>query len=132
MQKGALYFAVCLSGLMCTPATGGENQSSLTTSGNSASRYEIIQSELAARNTFRVDKFCGAVAELVVDEAGINHWQNMPIETQPACQNDGHPHYQLFTSGLAARFTFLMNTSTGRTWQLVVDDKQNRSWELLQ
>jgi hypothetical protein len=36
----------------------------------------------------------------------------------PKCTPDGKVRYQLFTSGLAARHTFLMNTENGRTWQV--------------
>jgi hypothetical protein len=36
----------------------------------------------------------------------------------PKCNADGKVRYQLFTSGLAARHTLLMNTDTGKTWQI--------------
>ena len=122
---------ICSLALVALPALAADNQSPVSTTGNSSDRYEIIQSELAAKNTFRVDRFCGSVSELVVDDQGLNHWQNMPIDAKPACMADCRPHYQLFTSGLAIKFSFLMNTASGMTWLLVVDDKSVRSWELM-
>lgn len=34
----------------------------------------------------------------------------------PKCPNDGKIRYQVFSSGLAARHTFLMNTENGKSW----------------
>ena len=35
-----------------------------------------------------------------------------------------HPRFQLFTSGVAARYTFLIDTETGKTWVLVTGKKK--------
>jgi hypothetical protein len=82
-------------------------------------RYEIVQSELAAKWTFRLDRFCGAVSQLVSTNDGGTAWERMPIEKPPSCVGVSKPHFQLFSSSLAARHTFLMDTTTGRTWLLV-------------
>jgi hypothetical protein len=37
---------------------------------------------------------------------------------------DGNTHYQLFSSSLAARHTFLMNADSGASWILV--SRKNR------
>src|SRR5438876_491374 len=83
--------------------------------------FEIVQSELAAKVTLRINKFTGDVYQIVKAENGGGlSWQKMPRQfhegdkAQPAKVN-----YQLFTSGLAVKFTFLMNVQTGATWQLV-------------
>jgi len=81
-------------------------------------RYRIVQSTLAAKWTFRLDMRTGHVAQLVqVTKEGDLTWEDMPIAGLPPAADNGE-HYQLFTSGIAAKFTFLMNTDTGKTWQL--------------
>ena len=84
----------------------------------SLSRYEIVQSTLAARWTFRLDKVCGNVGLLVSSSSDGVTWEPMLVVDQPACVPDAKIRYQLFTSGLAARHTFLINTDTGKSWQI--------------
>ena len=81
-------------------------------------RFEIVQSTLAAKWTFRVDKSCGIISQLVITKSDGTAWQPMPVIGLPKCPNDGEIRYQLFSSGLAARHTFLMNTDTGKSWQM--------------
>jgi hypothetical protein len=81
-------------------------------------RFEIVQSHLAAKWTFRLDRICGSVSQLVGTRNNGTAWEMMLIEKLPTCTNDGKTHYQLFSSSLAARHTFLMNTDTGISWVL--------------
>ena len=101
------------------------NIHSSTTLG-SQSRYEIVQSTLAARWTFRLDKVCGNIGQLVTTKNDGVTWQSMLIVGLPKCQSDSKIRYQLFTSGLAARHTFLLNTENGKTWQIrTIKDNQD-------
>ena len=63
-------------------------------------------------------------------------WEAMPIEKLPQCAKDGMSHYQLFSSSIAARHTFLMNTDTGVTWLLTTvvgrDKSEFSQWELFE
>jgi hypothetical protein len=45
-------------------------------------------------------------------------WENMDVIRLPQCLVDEKPRYQLFSSALAARHTFLINLDNGRTWIL--------------
>jgi hypothetical protein len=100
-----------------------------TTAIGPNSRYEIVQSTLAARWTFRLDKVCGNISQLVLNKDEELVWQAMPILGQPRCTADGKIRYQIFTSGLAARHTFLINTDLGKTWQLQgVKDKDGNEF----
>ena len=85
-----------------------------------SARYEIVQSQLAARWTFRLDRVCGQVAIMVrVNDKGDDlAWDGMEVIGSPKCVVDGKIRYQLFTSGLAVRHTMLMNTDNGKTWML--------------
>jgi hypothetical protein len=94
------------------------------------SRYEIVQSTLAARWTFKVDRVCGTIRQLVITKTDELTWEMMAILELPKCVADGKIRYQVFSSGLAARHTFLINTDTGKTWQ-IKSTKDTQGNELL-
>ena len=88
------------------------------------SRFELIQSTLAAKHTFLIDKFNGECSVIRNDpELGL-FW--VKILKRPHSLdiiiNKNKVNYQLFTSGLAAKHTFLINVDTGASWRLVQDD----------
>lgn len=100
------------------------------------SRYELIQSQVAAKITLRLDKFTGEVFQLAesldLTESGYPSlvWQRMKRDPHP----DDTPvpdrvNYQIFTSGLGVRFTFLINVNSGAVWQLVEDRERVLSWQ---
>lgn len=82
-------------------------------------RFEIVQSELAAKLTFRLDRFTGHIAQLVRTATDENAWEDMQVVGLPPITQATRPRFQIFTSGLAARFTFLFDTDTGKTWVVV-------------
>ena len=89
-------------------------------------RYEIVASDIVARLTFKVDKYTGEVYQLVQDSDGQLLWEIMyKLEGCADVQKEGQINYQLFTSGKAVRYTFLMNINTGTTWVLS-EDTSNR------
>lgn len=97
------------------------------------SRYEIIISELALRNTFRLDKYNGDVYVMVVTSDNDYRWKLMykdvatNIKEKENCAN-----YQIVMSGLATKATYLINVHTGTTWILYQDTKtEERFWGLL-
>jgi hypothetical protein len=67
-------FALIVSAILFFPSStwAAENQSSVSTSLGSNARYQIVQSELVARVTFRVDRVCGAVSQIVANERDEN------------------------------------------------------------
>ena len=81
------------------------------------SRCQIIQSEPAARITLKIDKYTGHVFQLVRGSKGLS-WQLIMAEKHP--EDNATPNqvnYQVFTSGLAVRMTYLLNVNTGATWR---------------
>ena len=97
----------------------------------SDSRYEIVQSELGARYTFKIDKYTGYVKQLVKSDDDSVTWQSIILidSSKTEDQQNNKVNYQIFTSGLGARFTFLINIKTGDTWQLTeVDDMGYLYW----
>jgi hypothetical protein len=84
----------------------------------SDARFAIVQSELAAKWTFRLDRVTGHVAQLVHTKEGDSAWEDMKVIDIRPTANSSRAHYQIFTSGLAAKWTLLIDTESGRTWQL--------------
>ncbi|MBQ7942173.1 MAG: hypothetical protein IJ328_07205 [Muribaculaceae bacterium] len=83
-------------------------------------RYEIVQSNIARRYTFKIDKYRGIVYQLVQTEADGFAWQEVPVlmrdfdEIKPDTVN-----YHIFMGGTAVKDCFLINIHTGITWVLV-------------
>lgn len=124
-----LSLVVISVGLVCGSASAQANQSPQSTEAPNDSRFEVIQSELAARWTFRLDKQCGRVAQLVSTELGGVAWQEMMVLNLPDCDLLGRLRYQIFTSGLAARHTFLIDTQSGRSWILTENSDSEPIWD---
>lgn len=95
--------------------TSDVHQATTTPEG---ARFQIVQSELAAKWTFILDRFTGRVFQLVTNESGDFVWQAMEVQGRDKTIRPIHARFQIFTSGVAARFTFLVDTNTGDTWQL--------------
>jgi hypothetical protein len=94
------------------------------TTSPSDARFEILQSQLAAKWTFRLDRFTGRIAQLVRTIDDDNAWQEMEVEQLPAISTPSRPRFQLFTSGLAARHTFLIDTLSGQSWTVVTGKRK--------
>ena len=96
------------------------------TTTNPGSRFELIQSPLAAKWTFRLDRFTGRVWQLVKTKDDDSTWEDMPVIGLPKLQSATRARFQLFTSGLAARHTFLLDSDTGKTWIVVTGKGKNK------
>ena len=88
-------------------------------------RFEIIQSELAAKWTFRLDRYTGRVAQLVLTKDNADAWEPMEVVGLPSVPTPTRARFQLFTSGLAAKHTFLIDTDTGQSWVIVSAKRTN-------
>jgi hypothetical protein len=123
MPRAALYLAGLV---LCGNVIAAQQISDFhqMTASPSNARFQIVQSELAAKWTFRLDRFTGQVDQLVRTKQGDNAWESMPVQALPAVLSPAKAHFQLFTSGLAARHTFLLDTETGKTWVLATTVKK--------
>jgi hypothetical protein len=94
-------------------------------------RYEIIGSQLVVRDTFRLDRVCGKVDQLVKTKSGDLTWEAMPVEKLPSCVNDGKPHFHIYLSSITAKNSLLINTDNGSTWVLMkvkTDSEETLEW----
>lgn len=97
-------------------------------------RYEFIQSPIAAKATFKFDRFTGDTYQIVRREDSTLTWQTIHREIHPKDngQIKNKVNYQLFLSGLSMRFTYLMNIRSGAVWQLVKTPADDYLWELIE
>jgi hypothetical protein len=93
-------------------------------------RFEIIQSSFVAKLTLRLDRFTGAVDQLMTRPDSTIGWEPIVRRSHrdPDTQVAGRANYQIFTSGLAIRYTFLINVTSGATWELVEDRTSGWFW----
>lgn len=103
----------------------GQSVSTSQTGG----RFEIIQSPIARRLTFRLDKYTGEVYQLVKKKNDEYCWDNVKIYDQENVDSDNYNNteitYLLYMGGKAVSDCFLINIKTGDTWQLIHDDEMN-------
>ena len=88
------------------------------TSAIPGARFEIIQSPIAAKWSFRLDRYTGRIWQLVKTKDDDNGWEETLVFGLPKIQSATRPRFQLFTSGIAARHTFLLDSESGKTWCL--------------
>lgn len=121
------FFLVCGLLLSFAAAAGGEIAIHDRTAPVPDARYEIVQSTLAVKNTFRLDRFTGRVALLVQTENGWFRWREMEVENLADIDKPLSPRFEIFTSGIAAKSTFLIDSVTGRTW--IVVGSETTKWQ---
>jgi hypothetical protein len=93
-------------------------------------RYEIVQSSVALKVTLRLDRQNGVVDQLVSRPDSTIGWEPLVRRSHrdPDTRLAQRANYQIFTSGLGIRYTFLINVNTGATWQLVEDPAAGWFW----
>jgi len=120
-MKSAIYAPLLLLVMLGGVGTAAHAQqygASQSTTPPDDARFEVVSSPLAVRWTFRLDRVTGHVAVLAHTSPGDANWEDMTVVGLPAVAANGHARFQIFTSGLGALWTFLIDTATGKTWQL--------------
>ena len=116
-MQNCLLLAVLLCSAIGSKAWAkGDFKPSAATTIPESSRFEVVQSNLAPKWTFLLDRHEGRVYQLVVTKYGNNAWEGMLVVGSPVPYKKAT--YQIFASGLSARFTFLVDTESGNTWTL--------------
>lgn len=99
-----------------------------TTSAISNGRFEVVQSSIMARDTFRLDRFTGRLWQLVENQDKDVLWEEMVVvEAAAVITTANFPRFQVFISGIAARTTLLLDSVTGKTWILSLITRQDKS-----
>jgi hypothetical protein len=115
--------------VLAMPAFGQDQPNNIhqATTTPSGARYEILQSELAAKWTFRLDRFTGRISQLVRTKDDDNTWEDMEVINRPEIASPNHARFQLFSSGIASRYTLMIDNETGDTWQIISMKRTTRS-----
>ncbi|HEX8922813.1 MAG TPA: hypothetical protein VF766_15160 [Pyrinomonadaceae bacterium] len=101
------------------------------------SRFEIIQTTSFIKATLKLDKYTGTVYELVRNKDLVRAkdeefaWSVTKRLQHPLDKIDSNSivNYQIITSAVGIRYTFLINIHTGATWKLAADpDKEQSYW----
>jgi hypothetical protein len=92
-------------------------------------RFQIVQSEITAKGTFKLDRFTGRVWQLLSTPNG-HVWSAMNVQGVKGTDSTV-ARFQLFSSGLAYRFTYLLDTINGMCWELVSAEDSNDSWQMV-
>jgi hypothetical protein len=99
------------------PLCQAQDEYPTSTSPVPGGRYEIVQSPILARDTFKLDRVQGRVWRLVVGQDGKKLLESMHVRDAPLISSDATgPRFQLFLSGIQARDTFLIDSATGMVW----------------
>jgi len=119
---------ICLLTVACNTSQNDQakdesDKNQETSFKTTSPRYQIVQSSLAARGTYKIDTYEGKVFQLVLDGNNNETWQLLKRIGNNSNDNqiNGQQNYQIFLSTLAMKFTYLINVNTGATWQLVQD-----------
>lgn len=92
------------------------------TETRNAGCYEAFLSPRQAKETYLLNKCSGAMWNMLNSKEGLV-WDAIPREPAEGASNSSDHGYQLIVSGMTARDTFLLDTKSGTTWQLVEGKK---------
>jgi hypothetical protein len=99
-------------------------------------RFEIIQTNSNIRTTLKLDKYTGDVYELVRNKDLVRAkdedyaWAKIRRLSHPLdkTESPGEVNYQIITTSVGLRYTFLINTRTGASWKLSADPDREQSY----
>lgn len=106
------------------------------TSAPASARFEIIQTNSNIRTTLKLDKFTGTVYELIKNKDLVRAkdeeyaWAIIKRLSHPLDKTESanEVNYQITTSPVGVRYTFLININTGASWKLAPDPDREQSY----
>jgi hypothetical protein len=92
-------------------------------------RYQVVQSLILAKLTFRLDRFTGATWQFAKKAGDGYTWQQIRrIDVINDTKLNSKVIYQIFLSAIRALVTVLINTNTGASWVITEDPKEGIVW----
>ena len=113
--------------LAVAPGFGQVVPAAVQTVAPVGARFEVIQSVLAARETFKLDKYSGVVYLLMSDHDGMPFWSHTTWSAKPDVGAGNWPRFQIFLGGQRVSDAFLLDLSTGKTWVWAIVGGENES-----
>lgn len=128
-----IYVSLSVYGQNVTIDRNDDKKYNSISTSFSGGRFEFVMSDLVASNSFKIDKYTGNVYQLVKRNDDSLTWELLLRESSDNDRRfDNKINYQLYMSGMAVRFCYLLNTNTGITWQLVRLKDNTLFFELIQ
>lgn len=81
--------------------------------------FAFIQSEVGASETFLLNRFNGSVYLMARDKKGSLVWDRIPSNERTKSYSSAS--YIFYSSNRSASQTFLVDTKSGKTWQVQAD-----------
>ena len=129
MKRSLLFTSYLLIFASSPLLAEGGNATNLSSAVPDSSRFEVVQSPLLAKLTFRLDRFTGDTWQFVTTNDNSYAWER--ISRIPVPNDTKVPkkvNYQIFLSGIRAQITVLINTNTGASWYIAEDPKEGAFW----
>ena len=119
MKQFILFILLCFFSLTSSAIETHQAVKTSTEGG----RYEIVQSEIARKYIFKLDKYTGDVYQLVVKSNGNMTWQKMEVLGLAFDTiKENTINFQIFMGGIAVSDCFMINIHTGKTYALYRDE----------
>ena len=118
MKQIILFIVLCFFSLTSSAIETHQAVKTSTEGG----RYEIVQSEIARKYFFKLDKYTGDVYMLVLKSDGDVTWEKMQVIGLglDTIKKDTI-NFQIFIGGMAVSDCFMINIHTGKTYKLYQD-----------
>lgn len=114
--------------MQAATARGEETAAQVSSPVPEGARYSVVQSQLAARWTFKLDKQTGDSFQLMENERHEPTWKLLPRQTHPGDKLlPGQVNYQIVISGLSATQIVLLNVNSGASW-LLRETSNGNAW----
>lgn len=114
MLKKICFFSLFL---LASIPLNAEESALFTNATNNSGRFEIIQSPIEIKYTFKLDKKTGETWQLQ-GNIKSDYWHKMPTISDNFNYEEHEINYQIFVSGYDLNNCFLINIHTGKTWIL--------------
>ena len=114
--------------LLASILLNAEEPAFFSNATNNSGRFEIIQSPLEKKYTFKLDKKTGETWHLQGNIKSI-HWHKMPTIADDINYEEHNINYQIFLGGDDLNDCFLINIHTGKTWVLLPDKTNFITWK---
>lgn len=100
--------------LLASIPLNAEESALFTNATNNSGRFEIIQSPIEIKYTFKLDKKTGETWHLQ-GNIKSDYWHKMPTISDNFNYEEHNINYQIFSGNI---YCYLINIHTGKTWTL--------------
>ncbi len=125
MTKTFLLVALCFGAALSVVS---QDAAAVSTSTLDGARFEVLQSPVDQRVTFRLDKYTGIIDRLgnCPKDDGYGSklcWKEMIVLEPSKSVGTGRPRFQIIIN-VPLKLTMLLQIDTGRMWQFGIDPQE--------